>query len=166
MPAARISWLASKTVISIARALLSLHHETCAGEGAGSRQRHASARKSAYAPNLPHPWTASLRTIFWCSKPPSEKKNSRHDARNMIVIQFCPSDSFAELTHPAACRSPLSAGPRGIGAWRDLVLCCWKMCCGDRERTRDCDATAAFVAWSVGPGEATRVAGTGVRGTR
>ena len=38
------------------------------------------------------------------------------------------------------------------------------MGCGVRERTRDCDATAALVAWSVGPGGATRVAGTGVRG--
>ena len=35
---------------------------------------------------------------------------------------------------------------------------------GDREGTRDCDAIAALDAWSVGPGEATRVAGTGVRG--
>ena len=35
---------------------------------------------------------------------------------------------------------------------------------GDRERVRDCDANAAHVEWSVGPVEATRVAGTGVRG--
>ena len=44
MPAARISWLASKTVVSIAGALLSFHRETRAREGAGSRQRHARVR--------------------------------------------------------------------------------------------------------------------------
>ena len=44
MPAARMGWLANKTVVSIAGALLSLHRGTCAREGAGSRQRHARVR--------------------------------------------------------------------------------------------------------------------------
>ena len=39
---------------------------------------------------------------------------------------FCPSASFAALTHPAACRSPLQAGPRGSRVWRDPMLCCWR----------------------------------------
>ena len=35
--------------------------------------------------------------FFLGSKPPSENISS-HNARNMIIIQFCPSDRFAELT--------------------------------------------------------------------
>ena len=111
-------------------------------------------QKRACSPFSSHAWPASHSTSV-CGDPNHQViKITRRDARNMILIQFFPSDSFAVLTHSAACRSPFPAGPCGSLEWRDLVLCRWRI---------DCDAN---VAWSVGPGEATRVASTGVRGTR
>ena len=93
------------------------------------------------------------------------KKKSSHDARNMIVIQFCPSDSFAELTHSAACRSPLPAGhcgSSGVARSCALLLDDWAAATANAPDTAM--PLLPLLRAVSGPGEATRVARGGVRG--
>ena len=102
-----------------------------------------ACQERACSPHSSHPWIASLRTSFQ-GDPNHEMNNHLQSGREkresdsiLSECQFCGVD--------ALCRVQVT--PLG---WP--ILCCWEIG-GDRERARDCDANAALVVWSVGPGE-------------
>ena len=106
MPAARTSCLANETSGVHCWSSAFTPPSVCSWRCWELSAARARQGKFACSPSSSHPWTASLRNkVFLGDQNHPSEKISSHNARNMIIIQFCPSDSFAELTHPAACTS-------------------------------------------------------------